>query len=369
MESSELFKLACQCLILDEHPGLKKGIKEKFISGEVDLDKFIHLCSNHLVLPAIYLRLQNSKLIELFPNEYADHLKEIYQLNRKRNLEILQQIDEINTQLNKEKIEPVYLKGTANLMDNLYSDIGERMIGDIDFLVRENDYLKAAELIMNLGYQHQSTTDYIINEAKHFPRLYKTDVPADIEIHRIPVNVQYSKQFTTEIIFQNKKAISKKENCYIQMNDHKVIHNFIHSQLSNYGYQYKYTSLRDLFDFHLLSKRVNLDEVLIQIEEKRKAKIFFSFAKHIFEVEKDKYPHRNKASKRFTLVFNWFLNHPKQHRFYINIIKANDIFVKRPFIKIRNAVFQKSERKSLYLRLKDPEWYKIISKGIKDHFL
>ncbi len=40
MKQSELFKFACQCLLLDEHPGLKEGIKEKFISGEVDLDRF-----------------------------------------------------------------------------------------------------------------------------------------------------------------------------------------------------------------------------------------------------------------------------------------------------------------------------------------
>ena len=47
MKQSELFKLTCQCLLLDKNPELKEGIEEKFISGEVDLDRFVYLCSNH----------------------------------------------------------------------------------------------------------------------------------------------------------------------------------------------------------------------------------------------------------------------------------------------------------------------------------
>ena len=40
MNSSELFKFACKYLLLDKNPELKEGIEDKFISGEVDLDRF-----------------------------------------------------------------------------------------------------------------------------------------------------------------------------------------------------------------------------------------------------------------------------------------------------------------------------------------
>ena len=200
MKQSELFKLSCQCLLLDEYPELTENIRVKFVSGEVNLDAFILLCSNHFVLPAITLHLKNSGLIELFPNDYADHLNEIYLLNRKRNKEILQQIDEISKQLKKEDIEPIYLKGTANLLDNLYNDSGDRMIGDIDFLVQDKDYLKTVELIFELGYKNDSTVYGDVKAYKHYPRLYKKDVPADIEIHRVPVSIPFSKQFNTEVL-------------------------------------------------------------------------------------------------------------------------------------------------------------------------
>ncbi|HAQ21344.1 MAG TPA: hypothetical protein DCR40_19255 [Prolixibacteraceae bacterium] len=63
-------------------------------------------------------------------------------------------MDDITAILNKENIQPVFLKGTANLLDGLYSDVGERMIGDIDFLVKEEDYLKAAELLKSVDKKY-----------------------------------------------------------------------------------------------------------------------------------------------------------------------------------------------------------------------
>jgi len=75
--------------------------------------------------------------LSVIPEEVEHAFAEIYELNRQRNQQILKQIDDITALLNKENIQPVFLKGTANLLDELYSDVGERMIGDIDFLVTE----------------------------------------------------------------------------------------------------------------------------------------------------------------------------------------------------------------------------------------
>jgi len=41
----------------------------------------------------------------------------------------------MNATLNTAGISPIYLKGTGNLIDGIYGDVGERIIGDIDFLV------------------------------------------------------------------------------------------------------------------------------------------------------------------------------------------------------------------------------------------
>ena len=100
----------------------------------------------------IYLKFRKQDLLDYLPEVLANHLKEIYELNHTRNGQILLQMKEMNTTLNKAGISPIYLKGTGNLIDGIYDDIGERIIGDIDFLVPEKDFLTAAELFKNEEY-------------------------------------------------------------------------------------------------------------------------------------------------------------------------------------------------------------------------
>jgi len=119
-----------------------------------NIQNFIQLCSDHLIIPAIYLKLKAHDILNDLPEDFIQAFKEIYDLNRERNEQILKQIDDITAILNKENIQPVFLKGTANLLDGLYSDVGERMIGDIDFLVKEEDYLKAAELLKSVDKKY-----------------------------------------------------------------------------------------------------------------------------------------------------------------------------------------------------------------------
>ena len=373
MKPSELFRFACQCLLLpssnrrsneDEYSDLVEYIREKFITGQANKDRFISLCSNHLVLPAITLKFQQHGLLDLCSEEYKNHLLDILEINRKRNREILHQVDEINTVLAKENIQPIYLKGTGNLLDNLYSDIGERMIGDIDVLVQEQDYFKAADIILKLGYKNDIPIYYDIKVAKHYPRLYKEDVPADIEIHRVPVNIKYSNQFSTDLLYKQKKEISDFLNCFVSCAEQKIIHTFIHSGLSNKGFRNRTLVLRDLYDAYLLSKKVDLDNVLDQIEEQYKAKFFFDTVNYLFEPAIDNINSPNKYASQH----RWFLNHPKWHRLYLLVLNLYDLIIIRYVIRILKAFFHKSSFHHIYVRLKDPHWYKLHFEGVKKIF-
>ena len=366
--NSDLFQFTCQCLILDKNPELKEGIKKKFISGEVDLDRFVHLCSNHFILPVIYLRLKNAELLEIFPDEYANHLKEIYELNRKRNTEILLQIEEISAKLQKANIKPIYLKGTANLMDGLYDDIGVRMIGDIDFLVQEEDYLKTAEILLNIGYENQFKMYSDVRTFKHYPRLFREDVPADVEIHRVPVNIPFSKQFNAELLFQNKKEIPKINNCFVSSNEHKLIHTFIHSQLSNKGHQRKTAGLRDLYDTQLLLNKVDVESVLPKIEENKKARQLFEYVNYLFIPEQTNVNYKDNLPNNFAVNHQWFFNHPRWHRTYLTMIDFYELIIIRYIWRIVRAPFQKSSFNYLKARLSDPEWYKMHFNGLKKSF-
>ena len=288
--------------------------------------------------------------------------------NRKRNTEILQQIEEISTKLQKANIKPIYLKGTANLMDGLYSDIGERMIGDIDFLVQEKDYLKTAELILELGYINEFVTYDDFQIMKHYPRLYRTNVPADVEIHRIPVREDYTKHFNTELLFHNKKAIKNRNNTFVSSNENKLIHTFIHSQLSNKGHQRKTVGLRDLYDTQLLLKRVDAESVLPKIEENKKARQFFEYVNYLFISERNQVSSEEKLPNKFAAKHQWFFNHPSWHRIYLNLIDFYKLIIITYLWRIMRAPFQKSSFNYLKARLSDPKWYKKHFNGLKKSF-
>ena len=364
MKNSELYQLALRCLISDEIPGFDEDFKNNIAVNDEILHRFIHLCSNHLVLPAIYNRFIESGLTDVIPNELNEHLKEIYTLNINRNKEILKQIDEINQKFHQADIEPVYLKGAANLLDNLYSNIADRMMGDIDILVKNDDFLEAADLLFNLGYKNELKIYDDIYTLKDYPRMYRNDVPADIELHRLPVIPKFAKEFNTVSIFKEKKQILSKINCFVPSDKHKTIHNFIHGQLTNKGHAIKLIPLRDLYDSYLLLKRVNLNDVLNEIKERKKARLYFEFIPALINI-KTITPDYSKKNKDFFIKQNWYLNHPRIHFILINTYKFMYLFNDR-FLK---AFTDKSTMKNIYVRVKDKEWWqKRLSRGLKEYF-
>ena len=368
MRKSGLFHFAARCLSLDDHPEFRVEIKEKFVSGEAAIDDFIWLCSNEYVLPALFLKFRQHDLLDIFLDEFIIHLHEIYELNRNRNLKILAQMEEVSTLLNHENIPHIYLKGTGNLLDGLYSDVGERMIGDIDFLVRDVDFLETAKLIQDLGYSFEEKVYDDVSTLVHYPRLFRKDVPADIEIHRLPVNKEYSKRFSSELIFQDKKKVPGVENRFVPCDQNKIIQNFIHAQLSDAGHRLKIIPLLDLYDLFLLSKRIPLVDVLPQLEEKEKAESYFVMMEMIMNGESNLSSEIPKA--RLGLYNNcvWLLDHSQFHRFYIWSLKFYQLVFHLYLGQMARAIFQKSARDHVVNRLKDPEYFLMHLKGLKDFF-
>jgi hypothetical protein len=118
----------------------------------------------------------------------------------------------------------------------------------------------------------------------------------------------------------------------------------------------------------LISKRIDFYSVLPEIEEKKKVISFFNVTQYMIAPESSVDFANKQINNKYVRQIIWFLNHPKQHRLYIKSLKATDIFIERPFNKIKNALFFKTSRNSLIKRLKNPDWYRTIGHGIKSHF-
>ena len=357
MQNSELFRFTSRCLSLNTQPVIVDKVRDAFASGSVDIDHLIHFASNNFVLPAVWRRLEDAGLGELFPKEYSYHLKEVVQLNENRNNEILKQVAEISEVLFRAGIEPIYLKGTGNLLDGLYPSIADRMIGDIDFLVSLQDYEKSISIMQTINYS--SDVKLYPNELSwyHHPRMFKPKVPADVEIHNALTEFRYENNFKADKIIKDCISTNYLVGYVVPTTANRIIHTFIHSQLGNRGHRYYIPGLRDLYDAWLLSQQVNWREVLEQIEEKEKARVFFEYMEYLFCQEQDLSQIKNKATLKYIRRHRWFMDHPRWHRLYIGSHKLYELLVIRYIKRIVRALFSKKDLLYIYRRLKDPAWY------------
>lgn len=360
MTNKELFYFTGKCLTLDEHPGFRHEIIESCQADRIDWEQFVFLCSNHLILPAIYLKFKTHQILEYLPEDLSEHLKEIYELNVTRNDLILKQIQQIVKVLNEGNIQPVFLKGSGNLLDGVYSEIGERILGDIDFLVPEKDYLLSAKLMEDAGYLKTGTIQIGIDIAtmKHYPRLMHPEFVATIEIHRIPVPENYLRRYNSTIIDQEKMAVESLPGCFVLSGKHKIIHNFIHSQLSNKSHEYGIVSFRDIYDLYLFSKRFELKETLPYIQNKQMAIAYFAFADTVFGLSGKFYPSGNLSSWFLLKKHTFNLNSGKFYRLHRSVIFLRWQIVSKYFGQITEAFYSKKIRQSLLRRLGNRHWYK-----------
>lgn len=368
MTNKELFYFIGRCLALDDHPEFADEIIQLNHSGAVNWEHFVSLCSGHLILPAIYLKFQSYGIIHHLPQELSEFLKEIYDLNLERNKKILTQLHCITQTLNGHGIFPIFLKGTAHLLDHLYRDQGERMIGDIDFLVPGKDYLRAVEIMKKEGYDTDSPVYVDVETLKHYPCLSKPGEVTHIEIHRIPVAEEYSSWFNTVIIDQEKKPVSALSGCFVLSDKHKITHNFIHSQLGHKGHLNGIVSFRDLYDLYLLSRRSEIKQSISEMKNKSKAIAYFVFAQNALSLKEKIYPETNLSSRLFQKKHDLNIS----STFFYHAYRYSIYFSQRILIgyigQIIKSLYSKKTRKSVIRRLTNPGWYKAHLESYKIFF-
>ena len=345
-----------RCLALDIQ-GNKDFVVSTLNNGEISNNLLVSIASNHLVLQTLYSELILHNIIDLLDNELYLHLKHIFQLNRERNNKVLQQVKNITSVLNGAGIEPLFTKGIGNMLDDLYTTAADRIVVDIDLLLEEEKWKPAVELLKQDGYKQRS--EYMplqLPASKHYPRLFKEGEPVYVEVHWVPVIDKYVKHFNNDIIFSSKvRPLKSSINCFVMCDIHKIIHNFIHSQLENRGHRNAHIYLRNLYDLYLLSKRKDPETVLMEFNQfTRGSSGYIAVMNKIFGIEPI-FPSFNKIG---AAVFN--VRHSLNIRIkiilYLTLI-ANKIF--RSYIKKSfKAIVDKELRNKLLRNLHDPKWFK-----------
>lgn len=357
MTNKELFYFVGKCLSFEEHAGFRDEIIAKIQAGSIDWEKFVTFGSDHLIIPTVYLKFKALKIIEFLPNELLEFFKEIYGLNHERNTKIRDQVQAINSILNRNNIYPTYLKGVGNLLDGLYSHVGERIIGDIDLLVPENDYMTDVQLMKEAGYASDSTVYTDVKYLRHYPPLVRDGFPASIEIHQKVEKDSYKSWFNSAVIETEKIMPNKLGSCYVLSDKHNIIFNFLHGQIHHDGHLNGIMSLRDLYDLYLLSKKFELQQTLQYIKLKKKAIAYFVFAGRLFGFTGKFYQTENISSRILKKKHDLNMN---SHVFYL-AYRNVAYFSKRIFVGYILQFFQvfysRNVRQSVFRRLSNPRWY------------
>lgn len=230
----------------------KQSVENHLKNNSINWDSIVKVSTANFVFPAMYCNLKKAELLDYLPEDLVGYMEHITILNRERNLKIIKQAEEINNLLKENSITPIFLKGTCNLLNNLYDDIGERMVGDIDFIVAPNEYDKTILILKEFSYRPIEVELPVF--FRHYPRMVKKGSIAAIEVHTKLLREGFSNLFNYEHI----------RDSLMEVNGYKLLHhdkqfkyNILVHQINDYGLKYNFLSLRKVYDIFLIYKRDN----------------------------------------------------------------------------------------------------------------
>ena len=361
MTYQETLFFVAQCLTISLEEKNRSLIEQKLQKGDIDWDKVVQLSTSHYVLPAMYCNLKRVDFLKYLPKELVSYMSHITQLNRARNLQIINQAKALNQLLLAHHITPVFLKGTGNLLEGLYEDIAERMVGDIDIIIERNQISESKLIFKKNGYKKGIE---VFSDHRHESRLIKEKQIAALEIHKELIREEYIQAFNYNTI---QKETQKINGISVSSFDNQLVLSIAAQQINDRGYQYKSIALRNAYDVFLLSKKVDAKKVISKFKKlKHPLNCFLASCYKIFGEPPSLVYELTKEARHYLIIFNDLL---------LNIKKSNErrkrikkqINMKWNIRLLYKLFRQKEYRIWLFKRISDPNWQrkKLIQLGLK----
>lgn len=248
MNYKETLFFVGKCLTINHEEKNKVLVEEKLKSLDVDWESIVKISTAHFVFPALYCNLKKANFLHYLPEELVNYMIHITDLNRERNQEIIEQAKEINDLLLANNITPIFLKGTGNLLEGLYDDIAERMVGDIDFIVSQENFKKSIAILKHENYVAKE--EVYMDFHWHYPKMVKKNRIAAIEIHNKVLKKPYTQYLDYETL---KKGTITFNNCNVASYENQFFITILQKQINDNLYYSKTIALRNVYDSFLIS--------------------------------------------------------------------------------------------------------------------
>ncbi|MDD7914771.1 nucleotidyltransferase family protein [Polaribacter ponticola] len=338
MDYKETLFFIAKCLTINHEKHNLNIIKKLLESHSIDWDSVVRISTSHYVFSALYSNLKKAKLLDFLPSDLVEYMQHITNLNRERNLGIKNQAKELNQLLINNNIKPIFLKGVGHLFDNLYADVGERMIADIDFIVSKDDYFKTIKLVENFGYTKVEKNKHHSPSFKHYPRLQKENCYAAVEIHKELLIEKFASELNYKIIKKEHLELNKLK--VLGYNDQLVL-SILSNQINDDGFYIKNLTLKHAYDAFLLSKKTNTKKAIQKFNKlKHPLNCYLASSYQVFnKIETLAYDSSVKTEKYLSLFNKYLVDHKKRKRDYkrikykLYLIRKKDFILKIIFYK------------------------------------
>jgi len=102
-----LFFIA-KCLTISLEEKSREEIEFILKTTNIDWDTVVKVSTSHYVFPAIYCNFKRAYFLKYLPADLVDYMKQITNLNRDRNTQIIQQAKELNSLLLDNGVRPLF---------------------------------------------------------------------------------------------------------------------------------------------------------------------------------------------------------------------------------------------------------------------
>ena len=254
--------LLCLCLSVDEQNN--DDLLRRLTAPEMNWPQLLHIAGNHLVTPTLAYALQRRQILDQLDPEVRDYLEGIQSLNLIRNETLRSELLSIARELNNIGITPVLIKGAIALLPEQYPGATHRIMGDLDIVVPDERMNEAQVLLSKMGYREEPDAQRWQTAAEkrsgaHKPPMQHRSLPVSVELHRRmlsnPVDdLALGKGCELQTIVLPDGTIVS-----IPDPASRLVHSFVHSQISHQLGIRRLINLRHLHEFACLANHYRVD--------------------------------------------------------------------------------------------------------------
>ncbi|MFT7901155.1 nucleotidyltransferase family protein [Tenacibaculum ascidiaceicola] len=354
MNYKEALLFIGKCLTITHDKHNYELVERKIKSGLVDWDTIVKVSTNQYVFPALYCNLKRADFLHYLPTDLVKYMQHITDLNRERNEHIITEAKEINELLLSNNITPIFLKGTGNLLEGLYEDIAERMVGDIDFIINKKDYQNTINILKKFNYKPVADIMFRFPASKHYPRIYKKGKIAAVEIHRELLRKEKTPFFNYSSI---KNSLLTINNITLLSFKSQIKLTAFSKLVNDYAYFLKNINLRAAYDVFLLGNKLNTKTKITDNNLSKELNAGLGLYSFLLEKPQNLQFNSDKKSQQFITACLQNLN-PS----YYNIIKKRflKLYLKSTtrFQILFKALFNKSYFNFVVSKITDINWLK-----------